>query len=510
MPLLALGAGLLYPLAFAPWQWWPLVLISIALAWRLLESSRDWRDAAWRGWLYGFGQFLFGVFWVHVSMHQYGDTPLWLAIPLTAAFAAVLALFPALAFGLARRVATPLGLAIAFAGLWLLTDVLRGWFLTGFPWLYAGYAMTDTWLAGLAPLGGIWLLTLVTVLTGTALGQCWPASAHGWRNALPAALLALTGWGLSAGEQAWLSVEPAGEPVPVALVQGNIPQDIRWQLTQRQATRDIYSHLSSRIPEGHLVIWPEAAITEFYQDAEDFLGHEGAAQASRGGALMTGIPWRERRNDGRHDFFNSVTVIAGGEGTYHKQKLVPFGEYVPLQGLLRGLIPFFDLPMSSFTRGDPDQPNPHALGLEIAPFICYEIVYPELVRSRSDTADVLLTISNDAWFGSSAGPHQHFQMTRLRARETGRWLLRGTNTGITAIIDPRGRIQARLPQFERDVLLGEFVPMQGSSIYMRTGGWPVWLLGLLMVGVTLKRGTALRSDAGDTRSARPTRSKDPE
>ena len=489
MRLLALVAGLIYPLAFAPWQFWPLVLLSIALAWRTLADASDWREALLRGWLYGFGAFIFGVFWVHVSMHQYGGTPLWLAIPMTALFAATLALFTALGFALTRAFARPTAMATAFAGFWLLTDLLRGSFLTGFPWLYAGYAMSDTWLAGLAPLGGVWLLTLVVVLTGIALGQLGKPLREHWRQALPCALLALVGWGLSSGERFYLDTRATGEPVPVALVQGNIPQDIRWQLTQRAATREIYSSLSATIPEDHLVIWPEAAITEFYQDAEKFLGHEGGALASRGGALITGIPWRERDNND-YLFFNSVTVVAGGEGTYFKQKLVPFGEFVPLQSLIRGLIPFFDLPMSSFTPGSRNQPGLEALGHTLYPFICYEIVYPEFVRRHAGQSDVLLTISNDAWFGTSAGPHQHFQMARLRARETGRWLLRGTNNGITAVINPRGQAVDRLPQFERDVLFSSFVPMQGSTLYMRSGGWPVWLFAALLVAVGLRRRTS--------------------
>lgn len=479
---LALLAGLLSPLAFAPWGYWPLILASIALFWLSLQRATR-RQALVRGWLYGVGMFGFGISWVHVSMHDYGATPLWLAVPMTGLFAAGLALFPALLAWLTVRFASQDGPSpLLFAGAWVLLDVLRGWMLTGFPWLYVGYPMIDTALSGLAPLGGIWLLTLATVLTGAALGGALLRR----RVALPAAALTLVAWGIGFATDPLDFTEPAAAPTRVALPQGNIPQDLRWQLSMRHATRDIYAQLTASIPPEHLVIWPESALTEFADDAADFLLAQGQALAEQGSALISGIPTREQRGSRVH-YFNSIAVLGGGEGIYHKQKLVPFGEFVPLQSLLRGLIPFFDLPMSSFTPGAPDQLNLLAKYMVVSPFICYEIVYPELVAARAQDSNVLITISNDAWFGTSAGPHQHFQMARLRAVETGRWLLRSTNNGITAIVDPHGNVVAQLPQFTRDVLLGEFVPMTGHTPYMTLGGAPVWLLAAAFCVAALVR-----------------------
>ncbi|MFN3712618.1 MAG: apolipoprotein N-acyltransferase [Alcanivoracaceae bacterium] len=472
--LLPLIAGLLYPLAFAPLGWWPLLLVSIGAFWWSVRSAPSPRQAALRGWLFGIASFGVGISWLHVSMHQYGDTPLWLAIPMTALFAAVLALFPALLAGLSRRLG---GQAIVFTGLWVVADWVRGWLLTGFPWLYPGYALIDTPLAGLAPLGGVWLITLIVVASAVWLAELAAKQGHRHPGVL---LLAIVGWLVSLIP--WQFTEEYGEPVPVALAQGNVPQDLRWQMTQQAATRAIYEDLTAHSSDGHLLIWPEAAITEFYQDARDFLMEQGHAVEARGGALISGIPWRERGPQG-FLFYNSVTVLGGGQGLYHKQKLVPFGEYVPLQDLIRGLIPFFDLPMSSFTRGQPDQPNLIALGLTISPFICYEILYPSLVASRSQNSDLLLTISNDAWFGTSAGPHQHFEMTRMRSRETGRWLVRATNNGITALVGPDGRVRDRLPQFERGLLEGEVRAVRGITPFMLMGPSPVLLLALALVAL---------------------------
>lgn len=471
--LLALIAGLIYPLAFDPVGWWPLVLISPALGWWTLHDITN-REALLRGWLYGAGLFGLGVSWVHVSIHVYGATPLWLAVPMTAVFAAGLALYFAALFGLTRRLG---GGALVFAGAWVLLDWVRGWLLTGFPWLYPGYALVDTPLAGLAPLGGIWLLSLAAVVTGLAVAVLIKDHRRSWMLLVPAALAWIGGALLEPGQ--W--VEPAGEARPVALVQGNIPQDRKWQETQRDTTRRIYRDLSQNLPEGALVIWPESAITEFYQDARPFLEQVSETQKANGGGLITGVPWR-RHSGTEWLFHNSITVVAGGAGTYHKQRLVPFGEYVPLDSVLRGLMPFFNLPMSSFTPGAADQDNLQALGRELSPFICYEILYPALVAERSRGSDALLTISNDAWFGTSAGPHQHFQMARLRSLETGRWLLRGTNNGITAVVGPDGKTRARAPQFERTVLVSEFRPMEGTTPFMRFGGTPWLLLALALAG----------------------------
>lgn len=477
--LLALIAGLLFPLAFAPYDLWPLLFVSVAAGFWCQQQAGSGKEAFLRGWLYGLGMFGFGVSWVHVSMHDYGFMPLWMAIPFTAIFAAFLALFYGLTFSLSWRLGRS---ALVFTGIWLLLDWLRGWLLTGFPWLYAGYGLIDTPLASLAPLGGVWLLTLATVLLSATLIQLRQPGTLRW---VAAGLSVLVLIAATAGH--FLTFTHANGPEQkVALVQGNIPQDLKWQISMRDETRRIYHELTREIPADTLVLWPESAMTEFYQTITDFIEDEGKQLADRNGALITGIPWRSVSDTGI-TYRNSIAAIPlrdnenSSERVYHKQKLVPFGEYVPMQSLIRGLIPFFDLPMSGFTPGDPSQPNLQAMGHTVAPFICYEILYPQLVASRSHDADVLVTISNDAWFGTSAGPLQHFQMARLRALETGRWLLRGTNNGVTAVIDHQGRIVDALPQFERDVLYSQYQPRTGITPFMALGVWPWLVLSVLLL-----------------------------
>ncbi|MDX1803908.1 MAG: apolipoprotein N-acyltransferase [Alcanivorax sp.] len=486
--LLALIAGLLFPLAFAPYGLVGLLPVSIALGFWTLQRAASGRDALLRGWLYGFGMFGFGVSWLHVSMHDYGYMSLWMAIPFTAMFSAIIALYYGLTFYLAWKLGRS---ALAFAGLWVLVDWLRGWLLTGFPWLYAGYALVDTPLARLAPLGGVWLLTLSAVLISASLVVSLQRQRRAWLPALLSTLLLSAG--LLLPDTPFTHV--SGPQQKVALVQGNIPQDMKWQITMRDTTRQIYHDLTATVPADTLVIWPESAMTEFYQDIRPFVDGEGQALAARGGALISGLPWR---SEGRHGplYHNSIASF-GGHGlkqVYHKQKLVPFGEYVPMQSLIRGLIPFFDLPMSGFTPGHPSQPNLQALGHTVAPFVCYEILYPDQVARRSHGADVLLTISNDAWFGASAGPHQHFEMARLRARETGRWLLRDTNNGITAVINARGQVTDRLPQFERGVLYSHYQPRRGQTPFMRYGVAPWLLLCVVLSALGYALGTERKSN----------------
>ncbi|MEP1706140.1 MAG: apolipoprotein N-acyltransferase, partial [Marinobacter sp.] len=198
--------------------------------------------------------------------------------------------------------------------------------------------------------------------------------------------------------------------------------------------------------------------------------------------LITGIPWygfSDRIED--FTYHNSIMAIGSGGGIYHKQKLGPFGEYVPLQQWLRGLIGFFDLPMSSFSRGPANQSPLEANGIRIMPFICYEVAYPDFVATNARNSDMLLTISNDGWFGDSIGPLQHLQIARMRALETGRYMLRGTNNGVTAIIDEKGQITETIPQFERAVMTGEVYAAEGNTPYMQSGSWPVLTLAAILI-----------------------------
>ena len=491
--LLALVAGTLTTLALAPFDIWPLALVSVALLYLGLRDSTA-KQAAQRGWCYGFGLFASGVSWVYVSIHDFGAASPALAGLLTLGFVAGLALFFALLgwlwVRLLRNRHSALGDALAFSALWLAFDALRGWVLTGFPWLYIGYSQLDGPLASLAPLGGVWLLSFAIALSATLLVALPRLRTEKPRLALAIVLLAAP-WiaALQLNGHAWTT--PKGEPLTVAAVQGNVAQSMKWDPKKLEMQLLLYRDMTFRSRPADLIVWPETAVPILKEHAEGYLKMMAGFAEQRDAALITGVPVRQPNADGELRYYNGLTTAGDASGTYLKQKLVPFGEYVPLQDLLRGLIAFFDLPMSDFARGEAGQPLLQAKGLQIAPYICYEVVYPEFAAGLAAQSDLLLTVSNDAWFGRSIGPLQHLQMAQMRALEAGRWMIRATNNGITVLIDPYGDITEQIPQFEQAVLHGEVTAMQGLTPYLRWRSWPLIAVCGLLLGWALIRRRAV-------------------
>lgn len=482
--LLALAAGALTTLSLAPFDIWPLALLSVGLLYLGLREPAA-KQAAGRGWCYGFGLFASGVSWVYVSIHDFGSAPPLLAGALTLGFVAGLALFFALLGWVwvrwLRQTNAPLPDALAFAALWLALDALRGWILTGFPWLYVGYSQLEGPLAGLAPLGGVWLLSFVIALSAALLIQLPRLLAR--KAALGTALVMLVvlwGGALGLGQHAWTNAR--GASISVAAMQGNVAQSLKWDPQKLEMQLLLYRDMTFRSRPADLIVWPETAVPILKDHAEGYLGMMSRFAEDRQSALITGVPVRQPNADGELRYYNGLTSTGDAQGTYLKQKLVPFGEYVPLQDVLRGLIAFFDLPMSDFARGEPGQPLLQAKGYQIAPFICYEVVYPEFAASLAAQSDILLTVSNDAWFGRSIGPLQHLQMAQMRALEAGRWMIRATNNGVTVLIDPYGRITERIPAFEQAVLYGEVTPMQGLTPYLQWRSWPLIVLCAALLG----------------------------
>ncbi|TFH87465.1 apolipoprotein N-acyltransferase [Billgrantia azerbaijanica] len=465
--LLALTAGGLTTLSTAPFALWWLGPVAVALVYLRIHALTP-AQAALQGWCYGVGLFGSGVSWVFVAIHDYGYTGAPLALFLTGLFVASLALFFAVPFWLYRRVTGPRLAFLSFAGVWVLSEWLRTWLFTGFPWLLLGTSQVDSPLAGWAPVGGVYLLSLITALTGTLSIELL---RHRW---WAAALVAAIWLAPLALPTQWTS--PSGEPLRVALLQGNLDQAIKWMPEGQSEAANIYTVLTlAQSNDLDLVVWPEAALPMFEREARPILErvHSNLAPDT---ALLTGILQR----DGG-DYYNSVIGLGAAEGEYRKARLVPFGEYLPLERLLAGTIAFFDLPMPTMTPGPEGQGPIHAAGTTIGNAICYEIIYADRVAEQARGAELLLTVSNDTWFGRSIGPQQHLQMARLRALENGRYLIRATSNGVTAIVDPQGRVTALAPQFQTTSLRGEALPMAGYTPFTRTGSWPTWLLAALLV-----------------------------
>ena len=488
--LLALLAGGALPLALAPFEIWPLMLLACGLCFWLLQRAVSCTEAFWRGWLFGVGKYGLGASWVYVSIDVYGGAGAPLAALLVAAFVAGLALFHGVlgcVYYWARRLGRCTGCADAllFAAAWTALEWALTWVLTGFPWLFAGYAFIDTPLAGgLAPSGGVLMVSFAALLTATTLvlarTQLWALSVG--------ASVWLVAWGLQAVD--WTKL---GETRTVALVQANQAQGTKWSVDGVRRAKERYRQLSAPVWDRDVIVWSEAAIPELHHRASAFI--DSITREARGD-LVLGVVAAQALRGGKEFVIHNAAISSGG-GIYRKRRLVPFGEYVPLESLLRGAIAFFDLPMSHTAPGARTQPLLSAGGLRLGMAICYEIAYPSAVAAQARHADALATISNDTWFGASIGPHQHLQIARMRALENGKYLLRATNNGITAIVDPRGAVAARLPQFEAGVLTGTVQAASGSTPFSRFGNLPL-LLALtvaVLVSFTMPRFVGARGSS---------------
>ena len=488
--LLVLLAGVLGPLALAPYGLWPMGIISLLLLLICLQDVSP-NHGFWRGWLYGLGLFGSGSSWVYVSIHLYGQASVLLAAFLTLLFVLVLAFFFCALFGYAyvRWLGkSRLGILIGFPSLWVVFEWSRTWLFTGFPWLMAGYGHTETLLGAWAPLVGIFGISFIIALSASLLfGAINQIQQRQYRDASWRIGGLLIPWVLAAALNLISWTSPVGKPIQVAILQPNIPQDLKWLPTQRDATLRLLRQNIRENPAADLLLWPENAIPAYHHQAGPFIDAISIEATRNNQGIISGIPFR-RFDDTSGDrmLHNSIAGFGAASGEYHKQKLVPFGEYVPFQELLRGLIQFFDLPMSDFRPG-PAQQKPLKLQsadqtLTIAPYICYEVVYPDFARELG-TSDLLITISDDSWFGESIGPDQHLQMAQMRALELGRYIVRGTNTGLTALINPQGVVFAQAPQFQRTTLRGEVWPVDGRTPFTSWGSGPVLILcaGLLVL-----------------------------
>lgn len=463
-----LVAGAMLPLAFAPYDWsWVAIVSPLILfaAWLKATPAQSFVY----GWFYGLGMFGAGVSWVYVSIHDFGGVPLGLSIFLTGLFIVFLALFPALLGYLIKRffsATTPsIMLLLVMPAGWVMAEWIRGWFLTGFPWLLLGYSQIDQPLGGFAPLLGVygvsWAVAVTSGLLLALLVDSRLTRRFGYSLAL--ALLWVSAFALN--QYSW--TQPAGKALKVSLIQGNISQDIKWDEDMRDPTIDLYSTLTRAHWDSDLIVWPESALPDFYHQVDGYLEELGREAKANNAHLLIGVLYLNAKT---LKYYNSVVSLGGPRPEfYYKRHLVPFTEYLPLQNAFGPIVKFMDVPMSDFSKGADYQAPLNVAGQKVGINICYEDAFgEELIRSLP-LATLLVNVSNDAWFGESIAPAQHLQIARMRAKETGRPLLRGTNTGITAIIGPDGAMLGHVPQFEVQVLTRTVQPMGGSTLYAMVG-----------------------------------------
>ncbi len=468
--------GLLLPLAFAPFGWYPLAVPLLAAFMFLCEGQRP-AEAAWRGFWFGFTAFAAGTYWLYTSIHVFGGAPVIVAAVLMLGLFCLMAAYTALAGAGAAALpglAPVLRWCVVWPALFTVLAWLRGFLFTGFPWLTLGYGQIDGPLAAWAPLAGVHGVSFVTVMLAGALltlirgGSIARMMAIGLIIVLFAATYALQ-------TIRWTS--PIGDDVRVSMVQGSISQDRKWLPEQLRPTLELYSRLTFE-QDADLVIWPEVAVPALAREVQAFLDVVAAEARARDLQIYLGILTLDQD---RRQYRNSLIGLGQHADQYHKRHLVPFGEFFPVPDFARRWMRSAGLPNQDTLAGSAEQSLLRLGDVQLAPTICYEDAYGAEQLGFLPAANLLISVSNDAWFGTTIAAHQHLQIARMRALETGRFMLRATNTGVTAIISPRGEIVARSPQFEPHVLSGVVQPYAGATLYVRFGNWPVLLICLALI-----------------------------
>ena len=465
---LLMVAGCLVPLGLAPYDIWVIALLCLTFLYQQITTHKSEKIISLVV-TFNLGAFLAGTSWVFVSINKYGFVPVPFALVATFIFCLFLAFLNSVPFIIWSRIPqNRVSSVLAFSSLWVLGEWLRSWFLTGFPWLLVGYSQSSTWLSGWATIGGVFWVSFISALIAACIWEIYLIRSKPNEVMLSFTLilfLAITGANLL--HMNW--TKQSGDILKVALIQPNIDQLQKWSLDSRNRILNQLSAQSSQYWDHDLIVWPEAAIPVIPQNANLFLSKIGRRARESSTTLITGIP---TYNPSTQRYHNSALALGEKTGQYNKTKLVPFGEYVPMDNLLRGLIRFFDLPMSNFSRGKKHQDLLSAHGHKIASAICYEVVYPDLVADNAIGASLILTISNDAWFGDSLALPQHLQMAQMRSIELSKPIIRATNNGLSAIIDHKGRITSQLDPFISTELSGSIRPMSGQTPFAKFGSIP--------------------------------------
>jgi len=486
--LLLLCAGALMVFSFAPYSvHWLLAFVLLLLLYQSIQSLTP-KQGFFAGWCFGLGYFGLSVSWVYNSIYMFGSATAPLAAAVTLLFVLVMTVFPATTAWLYLHLKDRLAWgwhAWLFASLWVLGELARGKIMGGFPWALVGYSQTTEWFGALAPWVGVYgigfLMVLLSGLLIDVLYRLGRGSASA-RIAVVPLLLILVGayYGLNSLNAVEIT-QAKNTKLNVRLVQANIPQELKFSEERLRSSLDQYTSLSVQdLPLTDLIIWPETAIPTYFQNVEDAIAPFASELKAKGVDVLAGGFY----HDGELSY-NSLRQLAGEKALYKKRHLVPFGEYMPFRFLLGWLKTYIEIPMSDLGRGvGPNTPmvfKGEPLGLSI----CYEDVFGEEMRELIPASSVLVNVSNDAWFGEKIAPYQHQQKAQMRARELVRPLIRVTNTGVSSVIDHKGRIQGSIDQNTQGFLDTTVVPRTGVSLYARTGNWPVFILAMMILTAAL-------------------------
>lgn len=481
--LVALLIGAAMTAAFAPLGLWFLApVLVLPLLYIFLTVSP--RDAAGHMFWFGLGLFLTGTYWIYISVHVYGRADEWIAFVLMIGLALIMSSFLWLAGWLASRLSQGETWILMLVGpsAWVCVEWLRGWVLTGFPWLALGYGQIDSPLSGWAPVLGVYGVSFMLVLSAAA---ALVMVMHRGALRILGFVLCVSPW-VAGGVLTLVDwTEPAGPVVRASVVQAGVGQDQKWNGDQLRPIMDFYRSSTLSVAESRIVVWPEVAIPSVQDRVEPFIEVVEAEARDSGQAVFFGILERRADQDGENQVFNSLFLVGTAERqVYRKRHLVPFGEYFPVPAGVREWMKMQNLPYADLAAGKDEQPLFELSGgLMLAAAICYEDAYPAEMAYAYPDANILVNVSNDAWFGRSIAPHQHLEIARMRSLESGRPTVRSTNTGISAFIGPKGELLAVGRQFVPEIMTADIEPRRGDTPYTSAGNWPILGLCFAILGI---------------------------
>ena len=477
----ALVAGASLPVSFAPFEWWPVAVVVPALLIWLWDGATP-RRAAVLGFWFNFGTFAAGTYWLYISLRLIGHAPIPLALFLMLGLAAIMGAYHALLGWAVAKFLPPRGALrwlVGIPGAWLLVEWWRGWFLSGFGWLSLGYAHTDNWLGALAPLIGQYGLGLLTLVMAGVLVTLLQGTS---RERIVAGATFVIIWAVAFSLRGIEWTQPFGRPIEVAVVQGAVPQDKKWTGNVDEIVA-LYQTRTREAYGADIIFWPESAIPDLANYHVNLYREIYQEASARGSALIVGTLRAEPDPvTGEDDYYNSVLAMdraTTGIEWHDKHHLVPFVEFVPVPSFVRTWLKLRDLPYSDFNRGAAQQEPLSASGQKIAAGVCYEDAYGSTLLPVMDRATMLANVTNDSWFGRSTARYQHLQISRLRAMETGRPMVRAANDGVSAVIGSQGEIVSKAPEYEANVMRARVQPRMGITPYARTGNWPAVCLALV-------------------------------
>lgn len=477
-------AGSSSVLGFAPFGIYLLPYLALSTLFWIWHNSTP-KAALFYGWLFGLGLMVPGVLWLRISISQFGGVNSVMATVATLGFISFVASYFAIAGWLGCKLTqhSNLRLTLSFPAAWCIAEWLRGWIFTGFPWLSLGYSQIDSSLAGYAPLLGVYGISLMLALSAGFTLLSITQWFHNFKLAILGLSLTILIWLCGLGLTQWTWTNPHGPPFPVSLIQPSIPQSLKWDPQLRTPTLQTYSRLT-RQASGNLIIWPETAVPDFLHRVEtEWLNPLIQELKQRNSQLLVGSPVLDVNGV---KYYNAAVLLGPERADYYKRHLVPFGEYLPLKIWLSPMLTFLKIPMSNFAAGQHTTHSIKIAGQNVGVSICYEDAFGEEIRQALPDATYLINLSNDAWFGDSLAPHQHLEISRMRALETGRFLIRATNSGISAIIGPNGKIQTSTQLFTQTVLTDFVQPLTAATPFVLWGdNATLGLVAMLMITLIL-------------------------